>query len=159
MKNEQESPLRKVKQAEPTHSAASGKLFGRTSFFCDIDARLSIQTCNIIHHKTTIMADQNQNNNKLNIELPEEVAEGVYSNLAIISHSNQEFVMDFVRLVPNVPKAKVKSRIIISPQHAKRLMKALAENIHKFEAQHGPIDESNNPPMPPMSFNTPKAQA
>jgi predicted transcriptional regulator len=106
------------------------------------------------------MADQKKNpQNKLNIELPEEVAEGVYSNLAIISHSNSEFILDFVRLVPNVPKAKVKSRVILTPQHAKRMLKALQDNIQKFEAQFGPIDESGQPPFPPMSFNTPKAQA
>lgn len=106
------------------------------------------------------MADQKKApQNKLNIELPEDVAEGVYSNLAIISHSNSEFILDFVRLVPNVPKAKVKSRVILTPQHAKRMLKALQDNIQKFEAQFGPIDESNQPPFPPMSFNTPKAQA
>jgi hypothetical protein len=97
--------------------------------------------------------------NQLNIELPEEVAEGIYSNLAIISHSNSEFVVDFIRMVPNVPKAKVKSRVILTPQHAKRLLKALSENIQKYEAQFGAIDEPEQPPFPPMSFNTPKAQA
>ena len=73
------------------------------------------------------MSDTKKGQNQLNIELPEEVAEGTYSNLAIISHSNSEFVVDFIRLVPNVPKAKVKSRIILTPQHAKRLLRALAE--------------------------------
>ncbi|MCB9273327.1 MAG: DUF3467 domain-containing protein [Lewinellaceae bacterium] len=97
--------------------------------------------------------------NQLNIELPEEVAEGTYSNLAIISHSNSEFIVDFIRMVPNVPKAKVKARIILTPQHAKRLMRALADNVKKFEAQFGTIDEPEQPPFPPMSFNTPKAQA
>ncbi|HRX29828.1 MAG TPA: DUF3467 domain-containing protein, partial [Saprospiraceae bacterium] len=94
---------------------------------------------------------EDQNKNQLNIELPEEVAEGVFSNLAIIGHSQSEFVVDFLRIVPNVPKAKVKSRIIITPQHAKRLMKALADNINKYENQFGKIDEPN--PMPfPMNF-------
>ena len=96
--------------------------------------------------------------NQLNIELPEEVAEGIYSNLAIISHSNSEFVVDFVRLVPNVPKAKVKSRIILTPQHAKRLMRALVDNVKKYEALHGMIEEPDQQ-YPPMNFNTPKAQA
>ncbi len=104
------------------------------------------------------MAEKGQPN-QLNIELPEEVAEGVYSNLAIISHSSGEFVVDFIRLVPNVPKAKVKARIILTPQHAKRLLRALSDNISKFEAQHGAINEPEQPPFPPMSFNTPKAQA
>lgn len=105
------------------------------------------------------MADSKKAQKQLNIELPEEVAEGTYSNLAIISHSNSEFVVDFIRLVPNVPKAKVKSRIILTPQHAKRLLRALADNVKKFEAQFGTIDEPEQPPFPPMSFNTPKAQA
>lgn len=105
------------------------------------------------------MADEKKNSNQLNIELPEEVADGIYSNLAIISHSHSEFVVDFVRLMPNVPKAKVKSRIILTPQHAKRLMGALLENIKKYEGLHGPIDEPDQPPFPPMNFNTPKAQA
>lgn len=105
------------------------------------------------------MADSKKKQNQLNIELPEEVAEGVYSNLAIISHSHTEFVLDFVRIMPNVPKAKVKSRVILTPQHAKRLMRALMDNVNKFEAQHGSIDEPEQPPFPPMNFNTPKAQA
>ncbi|HRF42150.1 MAG TPA: DUF3467 domain-containing protein [Saprospiraceae bacterium] len=87
---------------------------------------------------------------QLNIELPEEIAEGEYSNLAIISHSHSEFVVDFIRLVPNVPKAKVKSRIILTPGHAKRLLKALADNVKKYEAQYGPIEDSDAPPFPPM---------
>ena len=104
------------------------------------------------------MAEEHKKQNQLNIELPEEVAEGTYSNLAIISHSNSEFVIDFVRLLPNVPKAKVKSRIILTPQHAKRLLRALNENVKKFEAQHGSIKEADHPMMPPMNFK-PKAQA
>ena len=97
--------------------------------------------------------------NQLNIELPEEVAEGVYSNLAIISHSQSEFVIDFIRIVPNLPKAKVKSRVILTPQHARRLMRALQENIQKYEAQFGGIDEPDMPPFPPMSFTMPPGQA
>ena len=106
------------------------------------------------------MAEQKKGNkNQINIELPEDVAEGTYANLAIISHSNSEFVVDFVRLVPNVPKAKVKSRIILTPQHAKRLHKALSDNIEKYEAQHGYIDNTSQPPIPPMSFMTPQGEA
>lgn len=104
------------------------------------------------------MADQPKQN-KLNIELPEDISEGTYSNLAIISHSHSEFILDFVRILPNVPKAKVKSRVILTPTHAKRLLKALNDNIQKYEAQFGPISGNDNPPMPPMSFNTPKAEA
>ena len=104
------------------------------------------------------MAEETKKGNQLSIDLPEEVAEGIYSNLAIISHSQTEFVVDFVRLLPNVPKAKVKSRIILTPMHAKRLMKALMDNVKKFEAQHGKIGEQDAPSFPPMNF-TPKAQA
>ena len=108
------------------------------------------------------MADDKKkagNAKQMNIELPEEIAEGVYSNLAVISHSNSEFIVDFIRLVPNVPKAKVKSRIILTPQHAKRLMAALADNLRKFEAQYGTVAESNQTTLPPMNFNTPQGQA
>jgi hypothetical protein len=91
--------------------------------------------------------------NHIDIELTEEIADGIYSNLAIISHSNSEFVIDFIRLLPGVPKAKVKSRILLSPQHAKRLHQALYENIRKFEAQFGEIEmQESAPQFPPMSF-------
>lgn len=104
------------------------------------------------------MEEDNKKQANVNIELPEELAEGVYSNLAIISHSHSEFVVDFVRLVPNVPKAKVKSRVILTPQHAKRFAKALIDNIRKFEQVNGKIEEKEHQQMPPMSF-TPTAQA
>ena len=81
--------------------------------------------------------------NSMNIELSEEIAEGIYSNLAVISHSNAEFVVDFILLVPNVPKAKVKSRIILTPQHAKRLLGAMADNIKRYEQQFGEIVDPN----------------
>lgn len=103
------------------------------------------------------MAESKKPQNQINIEMPEEIAEGIYSNLAIISHSQSEFVIDFVRLLPNVPKAKVKSRIVITPHHAKRFLKALADNVNKYEKQHGPIQKTNDPPFP-MNF-TPSAQA
>jgi hypothetical protein len=85
----------------------------------------------------------NQNNQpqgqQINIELGEKEAEGIYSNLAIITHSPAEFIIDFTRIVPGIPKAKVHARIITTPQHAKMLMKALKENIEKFEARFGEI--------------------
>ncbi len=105
------------------------------------------------------MEKNKQNSSTINIELTEDVAEGIYSNLAIISHSNAEFVIDFVRLLPNIPKAKVKSRIILPPQHAKRFMMALIDNVKKFEAQHGVIKASDHGPIPPMHFNPPKGEA
>jgi len=96
---------------------------------------------------------------QLNIELTEEVAEGIYSNLAIITHSNSEFVVDFIKVMPGTPKAKVKTRIILTPQHAKRLMKALGDNVGKFEATHGTIKETEAVNIVPMNFGGPTAQA
>ncbi len=96
--------------------------------------------------------------NQLNIELTEEVAEGVYSNLAIITHSSAEFVFDFIRVMPGVPKAKVKTRIIMTPQHAKRLLKALHDNISKYEANQGEIKDHEGYGGLPMNF-TPTAKA
>lgn len=93
------------------------------------------------------MSNENKNP-QLNIELDEKTAEGTYSNLAIINHSSSEFVVDFVAIMPGVPKAKVKSRIVLTPQHAKRLLKALHENIQKFEATNGIIDEGEQPHIP-----------
>ena len=90
--------------------------------------------------------------NQINIELSEEVAEGVYANLAMIAHSNSEFVIDFIRLMPGVPKAKVKSRIVITPEHAKRLLKALSDNIEKFEETFGAIKQSEDAPKFPINF-------
>jgi hypothetical protein len=90
----------------------------------------------------------NKKDQKINIELDQEVAEGIYSNLAIINHSVSEFIVDFVSLMPGSPKAKVKSRIILSPQHAKRLKNALEDNINRFEKSNGKIkndDQSNIP--------------
>tara|TARA_B100000767_G_scaffold192199_1_gene179382 strand:+ start:392 stop:724 length:333 start_codon:yes stop_codon:yes gene_type:complete len=91
----------------------------------------------------------------LNIELTEEVAEGTYSNLAIINHSPSEFVVDFIQMMPGIPKAKVKSRVILTPQHAKRLMKALADNISKFENQHGEIKDIDPAAGMPINFGGP----
>lgn len=105
-------------------------------------------------------SNQKQPNNQINIELPEEVADGIYSNLAIITHSNSEFVVDFIRVMPGVPKAKVKSRILLTPQHAKRLMKALQDNVQKFEAANGEIkDVGGDMQGIPMNFGGPTAQA
>lgn len=96
---------------------------------------------------------------ELNIELTEEIAEGIYSNLAIITHSSSEFIIDFVRMMPGIPKAKVKSRIVLTPEHAKRLVNALKENISKFESVHGKIKDTDKSGNFPMSFGGPTAQA
>jgi hypothetical protein len=106
------------------------------------------------------MDQDNQNpnqQNQINIELPEDIAEGIYSNFAIIAHSNQEFIVDFIRMMPGLPKAKVKSRIVLSPQHAKRLVAALKDNISKYEQQFGAIDDKEAFQYP-MGFGPP-AQA
>ncbi len=103
---------------------------------------------------------QNEDQNQLNIELSEEVAQGNYSNLAIITHSPSEFVVDFVLVMPGVPKANVKSRIILTPEHAKRLMLALQENVHKYETLHGPIQiHEGQVNMVPMTFGGPTGMA
>src|SRR3954463_3905502 len=104
------------------------------------------------------MEDQPQDN-QLNIELSEEVSEGIYSNLAIITHSNSEFVLDFIRVMPGVPKARVKSRIILTPEHAKRLLAAIQDNIEKYEFANGQIKTQDEPPGFPMNFGGPTAQA
>jgi len=94
------------------------------------------------------MAEEQKNPKSLNIEIDEKTAEGTYSNLAIINHSVSEFVVDFVNIMPGNPKSKVKSRIILTPQHAKRLVKALSENVSKFEKEHGQIKDYDAPSIP-----------
>lgn len=86
--------------------------------------------------------------NQINIELDENIAQGIYSNLAIINHSQSEFVLDFVSVMPGVPKSKVKSRIVLTPQHTKRLLKAIADNVQRFESMHGEIKDYQQSTMP-----------
>ncbi len=108
--------------------------------------------------------DQNQNmqeqpqQNQLNIEISEEMAEGTYANLAVITHSHAEFVIDFVNVMPGTPKSRVKSRIIFTPMHAKRFMKALQENVERYEAAHGKIKDLEQVDIP-LNFGGPTAQA
>lgn len=102
---------------------------------------------------------QEQNPNQINIELNEDIAEGTYANLAIITHSSSEFVLDFIRIMPGVPKARVKSRIVMTPEHAKKLMRALAENVGKYESVHGVIREDNSQQGIPLSFGMPTTEA
>lgn len=97
--------------------------------------------------------------NQVNIELTDEVAEGIYTNLAIITHSPTEFIADFIQLMPGLPKGKVRSRVIMAPQNAKRLMLALQENVAKYEQTFGHIDEGGAPQMPPMNFGVPTTEA
>jgi hypothetical protein len=95
-----------------------------------------------------------ENQTEINIELTEETAQGTYSNLAIIAHSSSEFVVDFARVMPGLQKAKVQSRIILTPEHAKRLLSALQDNVLKYESVHGVIKVDNNHggAMIPMNF-------
>ena len=85
---------------------------------------------------------------QINIELDEKIAQGIYSNLAIINHSQSEFVVDFITIMPGVPKSKVKSRIVLTPQHAKRFLKALNDNVKRFENAHGKIKDFEQGPIP-----------
>ncbi len=108
------------------------------------------------------MAEEKQNHEmkegQINVELSEEIAEGVYSNLAIINHSASEFVLDFIKIMPGVPKARVKSRIVLTPQHAKRFLRAMQDNVARFEAQHGEIKDVEQPNIP-LNFGGPTGQA
>ena len=97
---------------------------------------------------------ENNNKKQLNIDIPEAVADGVYSNLAIISHSPTEFVIDFAQIVPALQKAKVRSRVIMTPQNAKRLYRALAENMQKYEQNFGPIKDVNDNMAAPFTMGS-----
>ncbi len=99
------------------------------------------------------MADDQKQQQNVNIELTPEIAEGSYCNLAFIAHSDAEFIVDFINMMPGTQKGKVKSRIILTPQHAKRLLHALQDNIKKYEKQHGEINIKNKTMPLPMNFN------
>lgn len=107
------------------------------------------------------MAQEDRTKKKLNIDLPEEHAQGIYSNLAVITHSPVEFVVDFAQIMPGMNQAQVKSRIILAPHHAKRLLQALGENIQRFEQQQGPIQppKGNQDPALPLTFSGPQGEA
>lgn len=104
------------------------------------------------------MDNNNSNEKKINIDLPEDVAGGVYSNFAIIQHSASEFVCDFVQMMPGLPKGKVKSRIIMTPDNAKRLLHALQDNIRKYEEKANRNDGGPSG-FPPINFGTPTTEA
>lgn len=107
------------------------------------------------------MSDKKKNQNpnqQLNIELPAEIADGIYSNLVMIAHSPEEFILDFIRVMPGLPKARVKSRIVITPAHAKRLLGALQDNISKYENAYGPIEGSGSG-QPEFAFHIPGGEA
>lgn len=128
-------------------------------FLFTVFIRETCVACLPIHlQKSILMAEQQQVETQLNIEISEEVAEGSYANLAIITHSHAEFVMDFVNVMPGTVKSRVKSRIIFTPMHAKRFMRAMQENIERYEAANGPIKDLEQIEIP-MNFGGPTAQA
>ncbi|HOY94144.1 MAG TPA: DUF3467 domain-containing protein [Catalimonadaceae bacterium] len=104
------------------------------------------------------MENQEQGN-QINIELSEEMAEGIYANLAMIAHSNTEFVIDFIRLMPGVPKAKVKSRIVMTPEHAVRFLQALKDNVERYQDSFGDIKDMSDMPKIPFNFGGTMGQA
>lgn len=95
--------------------------------------------------------EESNTENQFQIELNEDVAQGVYSNFTVITHSSSEVILDFVRVLPGIPKAEVKSRVILAPEHAKRLLLALQDNIRKYEAKFGTIQLFNESSLPPIS--------
>lgn len=107
--------------------------------------RVHLNICpQILYTSNPMKATTNIDKPQLSIELSEEVAEGIYSNLVMIAHSPEEFIIDFIRVMPGVPKARVKSRIVVTPGHAKRFLAAMADNIQRYEAQHGVIQEGGS---------------
>lgn len=99
--------------------------------------------------------ENNNQNNGLQLELPQNVAQGEYANFALITHSSSDFVIDFARVLPGVPKAQVRSRVLLAPEHAKRLLMALQDNIARYEHTFGSIRIPNKEPRTatPFSFN------
>lgn len=119
---------------------------------CD---RLTHLTLN--NNRTTMNENENKQQGQLQIELPQDKAQGEYANFAIITHSSSDFVLDFARILPGVPKAQVKSRVILAPEHAKRLLMALQENIVRYEREFGQIkipsqQEAGHAPLHPSTW-------
>lgn len=105
------------------------------------------------------MDNNNQNNGQLQLELPQDVAQGEYANFAIITHSSSDFILDFARILPGVPKATVKSRVLLAPEHAKRLLMALQGNIAGYEREFGPIRIPQAEKGTIAPFGTPQGEA
>ena len=103
--------------------------------------------------------ENNQNNGQIQIELSQEIAQGKYANFAIITHSSSDFIIDFARILPNIPKAQVRSRVILAPEHAKRLVQALQENIYRSEQEYGNIRIPNQPSRTANPFGIGKGEA
>lgn len=98
-----------------------------------------------------------QKNQNINIELDDSISQGIYSNLVVVNHSPTEFVLDFINIMPGTPKAKVRSRIILTPEHAKKFIKALSDNLVKYESINGPVKDFKKE-MIPLNFG-PKGEA
>lgn len=105
----------------------------------------------VIETKQFQNMENNQSDNQLQIELKEDIAQGTYANLAIITHSSSEFILDFIRVMPGIPKAGVQSRIILAPEHAKRLLRALEDNIDKYERAFGKVNLGDEQSFPPIT--------
>lgn len=106
------------------------------------------------------MEDNNKNNqNQFQMGINPEVAEGIYSNLALITHSSSDFILDFACALPAMPQPQIKSRVIMAPEHAKRLLQALQSNIYNYEQTFGKIKMPNEPERTIAPFNTPKGEA
>ena len=103
--------------------------------------------------------EEKKKNPSLEIELKESVAEGVYSNMSLLSHSSSEFVLDFISLLPGVNKAQVRSRVIMAPEHAKRLLHILRDNITRYEANFGEIEINKAGNFPPVGKINTKCDA
>lgn len=103
--------------------------------------------------------ENKQQQGQFQIELPQDKAQGEYANFAIITHSSSDFVLDFARVLPGVPKAQVRSRVILAPEHAKRLLMALQENIVRYEREFGQIKIPNQAPRTIAPFNVGKGEA
>ena len=105
------------------------------------------------------MNDKNKEQQSLQLELPQDVAQGEYANFAVITHSSSDFIIDFARVLPGVSKGQVKSRVILAPEHAKRLLAALQENITRYENNYGPIRIPNQKTAPIAPFDLTKGEA
>ena len=105
------------------------------------------------------MNEKDNQQQGLQLELPQAVAQGEYANFAIITHSSSDFIIDFARVLPGVPKAQVKSRVILAPEHAKRLLVALQENIFRYEREFGAIKSPNQEGRTATPFDIPKGEA
>jgi hypothetical protein len=103
--------------------------------------------------------NEKENKQGLQLELSPDIAQGEYVNFAIITHSSSDFVLDFARMLPGLPKAHVKSRVIMAPEHAKRLLAALQENIMRYEREFGPIKIPNQEPRTIAPFGPTKGEA